>query len=65
MIQIWSNKMETGFERKTLRVTIENWLYHPDVKVRIAAATEVRARLSKSFPRPSYLQEHVKNGSNT
>jgi hypothetical protein len=47
----------TGYEPKLLRVVIENWLYHPDVKERIRAATEVRKRLQKAFPVPDWLKE--------
>jgi hypothetical protein len=47
---------ETGYEGKTLRVVIENWLYHPEVKERICASAELRKRLQKAFPVPSWVK---------
>jgi hypothetical protein len=53
-----SSQTLTGFEQKTLRVVIENWLYHEDLGIVMDAATELRRRFSKTFPRPAWTVEN-------
>ena len=46
--------LETGFEGKSLRCVIENWLYNQDTGVLFMASLELRRRLQRTFPRPSW-----------
>lgn len=48
--------VETGFEQKSLRCVIENWLYNPDTKVLFMSSFELRRRLMKAFRRPDWAQ---------
>lgn len=50
---------ETGYEHKSLRAVIENWLYNQDVRERIRASAEVRKRFTKTFPTPSWVKEQT------
>ena len=45
----------TGFEKKSLRVVIENWLYTEDLSVLMDATSELRRRFRKTFPRPAWM----------
>lgn len=54
--------MPTGYEEKSLRTVIENWLYNPDKDARVWALVELRLRFTKTFPRPDYLTEEKKDG---
>lgn len=49
----------TGFERKTLNVVIQNWLYTEDMDTRIAAALEMRKRFLtyKAFAKPAWAKK--------
>lgn len=46
----------TGFEGKTLKSVIQNWLYNPDMDIVVDASREMRRRFSKSWPRPDWLK---------
>lgn len=46
---------ETGFEHKTLRQVIENWLY-ADIITAFYAEAELRKRFAKSFPEPEWAK---------
>jgi len=46
---------ETGFERKTMRQCIENWLY-ADIVTATYAESELRKRFEKAFPEPEWAK---------
>lgn len=46
----------TGFEAKTMRQCIENWLYTHDMQIRVDASLELRKRFAKVFPRPDWVK---------
>lgn len=47
----------TGYEGKTLKAVVDNWLYHPVFHERISAGNEVRKRFLVRFPRPDWFKE--------
>lgn len=47
---------ETGFEGKSLRVIIENWLYTGDEATRVAAALELRKFFRRTFQCPEWAK---------
>lgn len=54
---------KTGYEDKTLKTVILNWLWHPTPADRIAAGSELRKRMIKHHPRPEWLPERTTNGN--
>lgn len=57
-----TGERKTGYEDKTLKVIILNWLYHPTPADRISAGAELRKRFLKAHPRPDWLPEKL-NGN--
>jgi hypothetical protein len=50
----------TGFERKPLRVVIENWLYNrQDLSVLMDATAELQKRFMRAFPMPEWAKQPV------
>ena len=45
----------TGFEEKSFKTTIENWLYHPEFQVRLSAMIELRKRFRKTYKFPEWM----------
>lgn len=45
----------TGFESKSFKTIIENWLYHPEFQVRVDAMIEMRKRFRKTYKFPDWM----------
>ncbi len=47
----------TGFEGKSLKAIIINWLYHPDFQTRVDAMIELRKHFRRVWPMPDWMRK--------